>query len=457
MNSESKKKDIILPIGAIVSVVLMVLVFLDAPSEWLVGLLLLNSAFTAGLFLGGAGRREAHGADMSDVSEQPIVSAGAGADADVDVDVERETAGCDSADNMLRDLLDELTSMQNSTDLLDRYQCFTRVAESILSRSVGAGGVSLWCPDDKYENLVECVIKPTRLKHLDGRYGRGRSDRTPCVVPLDSADIRRSLKFDTPVLTGSLGLTVLAGEQFPEQSLRCDGCIPLFREHGQPLLVIFERTADSAKDDNEQAFSVAVNMIKSFWDQLQGINQRQWLIEHEINSGALRGDAFLREAQGWADQLHQQDELFTVVVITVRGFRSMFAGKSAQWRDLYSVVGRCLSDMLIAQGEKFLLGAMADDVLALLLPHKDAFLSELLMKNIVVGLSEQMQGSTELELTDVLAIELQWRCADHRRYQRSIQRHLDGLYSKLFGEADSDGNYSFRIVLNQPMAELESR
>ena len=448
MKTESKTKDIILPIGAVVSVVLMVLVFLDAPSEWLVGLLLLNSAFTAGLFLGGAGGRETHRVDMSGGATATTASG--------DADVEREAPGADSADTMLRDLLAELTSMQNSTDLLERYQCFTRVAESILSRSVGAVGVSLWCPDDKHENLVECVIKPTRPNRPVGRWAGGRSDRPPCVVPLDSVEIRRSLESDRPVLTGSLGLTVLAGGQFPEQSLRCDGCIPLFREHGQPLLVIFERTNDSGKDDGGQAFSVAVSLIKSFWDQLQGINQRQWLIEHDTRSGALRGEAFLREAQVWADQLHQQDELFSVVVITVRGFRSMFAGKSAQWRNLYSVVGRCLSDILTAQSEKFLLGAMADDVLALLLPHKDAFLCELLMKSITAGLAEQMQRSTKLELTDVLAIDLQWRCADHRRYRHSIQRHLDGIYGQLFGENDSDGNYSFRITLNRPVAQLEA-
>ena len=51
--------------------------------------------------------------------------------------------------------------------------------------------------------------------------------------------------------------------------MRCDGCIPLSRTYGRPVLVIFERARPSKQDDGQGAFAAAVE--SSGIDILMGI------------------------------------------------------------------------------------------------------------------------------------------------------------------------------------------
>jgi len=134
----------------------------------------------------------------------------------------------------------------------------------------------------------------------------------------------------------------------------------------------------------------------------------------------------------------------------------MFAGKSHQWRNLYGLFSRCLRNILTSRNEEFLLGAMADDVLALLLPRKDAFLARALIKNMTTKLNEEIKKTDHSSLTDIMAIEMQWRVADHLDYQESIGDLLDEIYSKLFNRDEDSQNQHYRIVLNPDGEKVKS-
>ncbi|MBN1765015.1 MAG: hypothetical protein JW860_07130 [Sedimentisphaerales bacterium] len=353
-------------------------------------------------------------------------------------------AGGETNNDYLRTILDELSLMQNSNDLLYRYQCFIRMSEKVLHHVLGSCCVSLWCPDSEYKKLVECVIR-------DSYAGSSSSDkagrecfthhpaRHPSSVPLDEFHIRESLtsgkSYLGPIAPGS------AGDDKASQtcSLICHACIPLYREYGQPLLINVERTGAAAagpggrdhkslRDD----FDSAVDLIKLFWQHLQATNQRQWLIEHEPASGVLRKETFLLKAQNLAQRYRQQDELFSVVVLTVRGFRNMFAGQSGQWHQLSSAIGRCLNKLVREMSKESLLGRMADDVFAFILPRTNAFLAHSIMNALTDRLGQEMIKDQSFANLDIMAVDIQWSDADQTTFSGSMENMLDTIYRQLF-------------------------
>jgi hypothetical protein len=355
----------------------------------------------------------------------------------------------------LGEILDELTLMQNSEDLLERYQVFVRMAQKSLNHVLGCCAVSLWCPEHDYRNLIECVIRPGGEPVHGGlsSSSNNASRRDPCRMPIDSQVIRDTLKTGKPYLASASSRAALVTGN-AEDSLRTDACLVLYREYGQPLLINAELIGVDSKGGDAEAFPAAVRLINLFWRQLQAANQRQWLAEHDEPSRALRDEVFLRQAQEWASNLSRRDELFALVVITMQGFRSMFAGSSDQWRCLSGLLGRCLQEVIGAQGEKFLLGKMADDVFALVLADKDVFLADVLMRSVVEKLGPQMNQDTALSTLNVLAVDIQWSIADHKQYQGDMERLLNKVYRRLFTRAQNKHRNTHRIVLEDESSEV---
>jgi len=357
----------------------------------------------------------------------------------------------------LHDILDELSLMQSSNDLLERYQCFIRIAESSLTHALGQCGLTLWWPDDNNENLTECIIEPTRP--AEGIPSRtlleNVSVRPACKIPLDSEVIDRSLSTQEPYLglQGGTGQIMLG--RSAESTLLCDACIPLPRNYGPPLLIIAERLGKTAGPCRREEFYASVELIRLFWKQLQATNQRQWLIEHDPTSRALRDEVFLQRGQTWAQRFKRRDELFTLVVITVRGFRSIFTGNSQQWRRLSAVVGRCLSKVLQEKSPKFLLGKMADDVFALMLPSKNNFLTDAVMHAIATNFGEEMTQDRAAEALEMVAIDIQWAIADHQSYQGNLEQLLNQIYRDLFSQTDHEHKHTHRIILSDPEREVD--
>ncbi|MCP4713007.1 MAG: hypothetical protein GY869_30635, partial [Planctomycetes bacterium] len=148
----------------------------------------------------------------------------------------------------LHDILDELSLMQSSNDILERYQCFIRIAENSLTHALGECGITLWWPDENKENLTECIIEPTRT--AGGIPSRSLlenlSVRSACQIPLDSEAIDRCLNTQEPYLGLQSGAGQIMLGRSAESTLLCDACIPLTRNFGQPLLIIAERLGKTA-------------------------------------------------------------------------------------------------------------------------------------------------------------------------------------------------------------------
>jgi GGDEF domain-containing protein len=367
----------------------------------------------------------------------------------------------DSETIFLQSILEELNVMQTSDDLLERYRSFVRVIESSVQRALGDCGVSLWCPDHGNEKLVECVIHPTQgnQNQINTESVRtANSWRTPCEVPLDSVVIRDSLKSGRAYCALTTDSENLLAGRAVEATLPCDACIPLYRSYGQPLLIQVERTGSRRELCTPEEFHSTVKLIRFFWKQLQSTNQRQWLVEHDEPTGALREEAFLAQGQGWSDRFARRDELFSVVVITVRGFRSMFAGESARWRRLSGILGRSLRRNLTDQCDKFLLGKMADDVFALLLPGIDQFLCETTMQRIFDTLETELLQEPRVRSLETPAVDLQWSGADHTQYEGDLEQMLNDLYCRLFSRREGTDVFEYRIALNEstPRTEVSS-
>jgi len=358
----------------------------------------------------------------------------------------------------LHRILEELSLMQNSDDLLERYRGFVRVIESSMQQALGDCGVSLWCPDHGYENLVECVIHPSHSNssriHTKSWPTASRW-RRPCEVPLDSPVIRESLKSGRAYCAVTTDSENLMAGRAAEATLFCDACIPLYRSYGQPLLIQVERTGSRSPTCKPEEFHRTVKLIRFFWKQLQATNQRQWLVEHDEPTGALREETFLAQGQVWSDRFARRDELFSVVVITVRGFRSMFVGESARWRQLSGILGRSLRKILSEQFDKFLLGKMADDVFALMLPGIDRFLCESTMHRILKSLERELLHNQENNLPEIPVVEMQWTDADHKQYEGDLEQFLNDIYCRLFSRSETVEIFEHRIALNEITRQTE--
>ena len=363
-----------------------------------------------------------------------------------------EEPKADYENTYLHGILEELSLMQNSEDILERYRGFVRVIESSLQQVLGDCGISLWCPDHGYQKLVECVIHPTqgnqsrintKLLQKTNRW------RTPCEVPLDSPVIRDSLKTGRAYCAVTTDSENLMAGRAAEATLPCDACIPLYRSFGQPLLIQVERTGSSMPLCKLEAFQRTVKLIRFFWKQLQATNQRQWLAEHDEPTGALREEAFLTQGQAWSDRFARQDELFAVVVITVRGYRSMFAGDSARWRQLSKTLGRSLRKILTDQFDKFLLGKMADDVFALMLPGIDQFLCETTIHRILKRLEQEILQEPEDNLSEIPFVDIHWAGADHTHYEGNVEELLNNIYCRLFTRREHSNVFAHQIALNE--------
>jgi len=448
MKNTENQKFLFWAVTAIIVIVLLVFVgtFIDVKPETMVSIFLVVAAALVGYALGYKG------STLPVQSIETIDKGGAIAQKQKQQGPARSVPGRKNpGDNYLRGILDELSLMQGSGDLLERYQCFIRVAENSLYHVLGPCSVSLWCPDHEHTNMIECVIKPS--EKLDDSSGPGWANthqmRQPCQVPLDSEVIRRAIKSGEPYIAFMDNTGDLMAGCATETSLPCDACVPLYRTYGQPLLIVAQRHRNVAVNFCPEDFDAAVKLINLFWKHLQTTNERQWIIEHDTSSGALRDEVFLRRAQSRAKQACRCDEPFTLVVITVRGFRSMFAGHAGQWRTLSGLVGRSLIKILSVKNEEFLFGKMADDVFALMLSRTDEFLARAMMDTLSGRLAQEIKNDPLIKGLDVGAIEVCWSLADHRRYDGAMEVLLDEIYRCLF-RSEGDHKHSSIIELHEP-------
>ena len=359
----------------------------------------------------------------------------------------------DAGNHYLRGTLDELCFMQNSDNLLQRYQCFIKMIERALTQTLGPCSVSLWCPDCNYINLIECVIRdiPTSDRSSLTKIVDSPASRRPHHMPLDSPVISESLKTQQPYLAENLYSKTEKSVQSSGSSLNCDLCIPLYRDHGQPLLIVADcsgsRQLQNKNKSFQDEFDTTINLIYLFWNHLQATNQRQWLIEHDTSSGTLRDETFISKAQQMAKISLQGDEIFSVVVITVQGFRRMFAGQSKQWQQLTAVISRALMKILSEKCDDFLLGKMADDVFAIFLPRTNEFLAKSVMQTVTDRLADVMEKDN-IDLSLVAeAVDIQWALSDQNHYTGCIQNMLEKIYRCLFTRAANKQKLTHRIVL----------
>jgi len=367
-----------------------------------------------------------------------------------------DAAGRGYEDIYLHSIIEELGRMQNSIDLLERYQCFIRMVESSLCQCLGPCSISLWCPDQDNKNLIECIIDPSwrtvfgsanSISHL-------RERRVACQVPLDSEVIGHSLKKGEPYWAGERGSLSSPTKPAGDARLHCDACIPLYRDYGQPLLINVERIGDREVHRKTIDFHSMVKMVNIFWKQLQATNQREWIIEHDELSGALRDETFLKQAQALAERCQNSDEIFDIVVITIHGFRSIFTDNSRQWRILSGILGRAFRRLLAEQNREFLLGKMADDVFALLLPRSDEFITQAIMQSIMAKLGDEMLQDKAIKNLNIMAIELRWSGADNRQYHGNMEKMLNAIYRRLFSRASNKQTQIYQIVLEKTEARI---
>lgn len=322
-------------------------------------------------------------------------------------------------------VLAELQTLQDTDDLLQRYQAFIRVAEASLQNALGQATVSLWCPDPHYNTLVECVIPPAHKAHGRSAANILGSDRSACVVPFDSPAIRHALQTSQPFLRYPY-----RPSQPGTTALHCDACLWLEREFGRPLLVNVQLAQAPTGKKPRQDFRAACKLITLYWRQLQAANQRQWCAEHDQNTGALHPDQFLRKSQAWALDLAHDDEPFTLVTLAAPGFRATFAHHAQLWSQLTTQLVANLRQSLANATPHYLLGRMADDVFALFLPGKDAFLAQLLIDNMNKEISQPSQNDENITVHHD-KLELRWALADHNQYADDLETMLNSLYRRL--------------------------
>ena len=354
-------------------------------------------------------------------------------------------------------ILDELCLMQGSHELLYRYQCFTRLVEKVLNHALGPCGISLWCPFLKHRNLIECVIKPTPKEAACSSADLLElpETRSPYRLPLNVPEIIESLESGTAFLASGDHRRYTHSERKNTRSLICHACIPLYREYGQPLLINVEFSnkhqgrPEQRKNSVKDGFSIAVKLIRLFWNHLQATNQRQWSIEHDPDSGVLRSDVFMRQGQNLAQQCRERDELFSVVVITMRGFRSMFTQNAQQWSRLAGLFGRCLDKVLSGKSEDFLLARMADDVFAVLLPRTDEFLARSIMRAVTERLAVEMNRDQAVKTLDAMGVDIQWTLADQKYFAGSFEKMLEKMYRRLFTRGPNKQDQTYKIILKK--------
>lgn len=364
-----------------------------------------------------------------------------------EVDVSPLSSEAANEDRFLHTVVKELSQMQASHDLLERYQSFGCMIEASLIRALGPCQVTLWCPDNRWENLVECVIQQmagpgTAAGELEPQ------DRNPQHVPLDSRIIEHALRSQKPYLAYDPSVARLMVSYAPEGSLRSEACIPLERRYGQPLVINVNGIADPTKVRPED-FYLAADLIGLFWQQLQATNQRQWMIEHDQTSRALRDDAFLTQAQQRAERAHQAEQPFAVMVLTLHGFRGMFAGHAHQWRELSGIIGRRLYQALADHKQEFLLGKMADDAFAVLFMDTDESLAYTIVREVMNSLQWRLPQDTTLQRLEVMAVEMRWAGADQRQFSGDMSDMLNRIYRRLFIRGQNKWEHVYHIELGQ--------
>jgi GGDEF domain-containing protein len=169
-------------------------------------------------------------------------------------------------------------------------------------------------------------------------------------------------------------------------------------------------------------------------------------MEHDSHSGALRDREFLAQAQVLADDCRQSDELFSLVVFTLRGFRHIFTNDSQQWRILSGIVGRCLNSVLSSHRDNCLLGKMADDVFAIMLRRSDEFLARSTMQKAADQLRVAMEKDRDVDMLEVMAVEFQWALADYKQYQGNVEQLLNKIYRRLFCQSQNKSEQIHQIV-----------
>ena len=416
------------------------------------------SMISVGMMGYAFGRNKAVKAAGSQTQGEPVRGAGESEPQKDRADTRRSSTGGKGdypSRDTLKGILSDLSFMHHSDDLYERYQCFIRMIEDGLGQVLGSCVVSLWCPDRDEQDLVECVIQPREV--FDGHVGVAGPEggERPCRVELGSDVIREVLRTGEPYLSSHWHLPETSIEAGGGRMLHCDVWIPLFREYGRPVLVGAQRTGKGPRKMDRKTFDSVVELIRLFWTQLQATNQRQWMIEHDSSHGVLRAAAFLDHTQNLATRFIERDELFSVVVISLDGFRRMFSGQSAKWRSLSGCFTESLTGVFQAKREDYLLGKMADDVFALFLPRKDAFIGRVMMEQLVEDLKEKMCGSGVAEKLGVMAIDIQWSILDHRRYRGSIEGLLNEIYRGLFDPALGAQTHRSRIVQAKEPDALE--
>jgi GGDEF domain-containing protein len=331
------------------------------------------------------------------------------------------------------------------------------MAEKVLQHAVGPCMISLWCPDAEHKTLIECVVRQTHRPSSESIQSAIELPvcRRPHQVPLRSPEIREALMLGNPYLRSNRVPGRFQNKVKEDVSLHSDGCIPLPRDYGQPLLINIEFVPDPEEHAKERkhalqdGYSAAVKLIHLFWKHLQATNQRQWIMEHDPTSGVLRCEVFLDHGQMLAKGLWDRDEVFSLVVLTVQGFRRTFKVQSQQWYELTALMGRCLRKIIVDIRDDFLLSKMADDVFAVLLPRTDEFLAESIMQRVQERLPAEMEQDPVTADLNIMAIDVQWTAADQKQYPGNIERMLDKMYRRLFTRADNKQPQTYRILLAQ--------
>ena len=354
----------------------------------------------------------------------------------------------------LHPTIDELTLLHTSDDLYERYQCFIRLTEDSLQDVLGPCDITLWCLDHNPEYLIECLIPSTGSANASITRYTHRHHR-PYRIKLDCPVIRHALSTKQPCMISSLQ-KVSELHHCPKDQLLSDACIPLYRDYGQPVIASIKRTRPYTALDKNENFYQACKLIRLFWEQLQIANQRQWQSEHDMNDNVLHEQAFIEHAQNYAAKAARQDELFCLVVITLQGFRSMFAGQSQQWRRLSSLISQSLHGCLDKAHQDFFLGKMADDVFAILLHRTDQFLAKALMDKVLEQVDREIGSSRELQTLDVHELTVKWTLADHQKYRQSITDMLDNIYGGLFPPGVDQPLHEYHIKMPSAQQEVEA-
>ncbi len=356
----------------------------------------------------------------------------------------------DSLAHHLTDLLRYSVQMLTSQDLIERYHSFNELTERLYCRLTGRSSVSLWCPDSSREMLIECV------SGMNQGTGETRvANHTPSQIPLKGECAINALETGKPYIVPDIS-RYRTENQEPDA---WQASVPLVRKYGQPLLAMiewvgYETLTASQKKELKARFHHAAEISQLFWQQLQAINERQWQMEHDEFSRTLRADVFVERGQEWADQCIRKDDPFSVVVLSIRGFRRLFAGQSQTWNQISGLIGGKLGDILNRSGKAYLLGRMADDVFALIMPRTDTYLASQIMQSGLKTLNEEIGQTRQSDFGDILSIDLAWMAADKRLYQGRLSDMLDRIYRSFFNtDRTIEHRHEFRLTLHESPVE----